>query len=186
MAGIFAFVCKSCGQTHEGSPSFGYEAPWHYSCLSDEEKRTIAELDSDRCKIGYSDQTDYFIRTVLEIPIQGVEEPFTWGVWASLSAKSFNRYLETFNAPIVGEQYFGHLCNRLPFYPDTIGLHTDVIVQGDRSRPTLRLHRGDASGHPLVTDNHEGITVARAQEIAEIATHRSQGNNIAAPTGSVR
>jgi hypothetical protein len=174
MAAIFAFACKCCGQIHEGSPSFGYESPWHYSCLSDEEKRTIAKLDSDRCRITYTDQTDYFIRTVLEIAIDGVEEPFTWGVWASLSAKSFNRYLETYNDPVVGEQYFGRLCNRLPFYPDTIGLHADVIVQGDRNRPTLRLRRGEASEPPLVMDYHNGITVARAQEIAEIATHRSQ------------
>jgi len=77
MAAIFAFVCKCggkcCGQVHEGSPSFAYESPWHYSCLSDEEKRRIAKLDSDRCKITYTDKTDHFIGTVLELPIEGME-----------------------------------------------------------------------------------------------------------------
>lgn len=33
MAGIFAFRCASCGELHEGSPSFAFAHPWHYGTL---------------------------------------------------------------------------------------------------------------------------------------------------------
>src|SRR4030095_4618327 len=92
MAAIFAFRCKSCGEVHEGSPSVGYDTPWHYAQLSDEGKRTIAKINSDFCQITYEDQTDHFIRAVLEIPIDGVEEPFLWGVWVSVSDQTCLRY----------------------------------------------------------------------------------------------
>ncbi|MGR8981899.1 MAG: DUF2199 domain-containing protein, partial [Gammaproteobacteria bacterium] len=113
----------------------------------------------------------YFIRTILEIPIHGIEEPFTWGVWVSLSEKSYARYVETYDNPVEGDGFFGWLCNRLPCYPDTLALATDVHVQLGGMRPTLHLHHGDADEHPLVIDQRQGISIARAQEIAELISH---------------
>jgi len=171
VAAIYAFVCKCCGKIHEGSPSIAFDAPWHYSCLTDDEKKALAKLSSDFCKIAYDDRTDYFIRTVLEVPIHGHDDPFTWGVWVSLSGKSFARYVETFDTPVAGEGYFGWLCNRLPWYADTIALPSDVIVQAGRRRPFLRLHGASRAEHALVRDSLEGISASKAQEIAELALH---------------
>lgn len=47
MSPVFSFRCSCCGDVHEGSPSFGYAAPRAYDCLTDEDKRGIAELGSD-------------------------------------------------------------------------------------------------------------------------------------------
>ncbi|WP_420714867.1 DUF2199 domain-containing protein [Roseateles sp. SL47] len=63
--------------------------------------------------------------------------------------------------------FFGYLCNNLPGYPDTIPLAADVQVQLGNERPKLRLHHSKADDHPLVLDQMHGITVARAQELAE-------------------
>jgi hypothetical protein len=41
----------------------------------------------------------------LEVPIHGVSEPFIWGVWVSASKASFDRYVETYNAPNTGDSY---------------------------------------------------------------------------------
>lgn len=173
MPAIFAFKCSCCGKVHEGSPSIAFDAPWHYAGLLDREKGSIAKLSSDFCQITNGDGADdYFIRTILEIPIDGVTEPFTWGVWVSLSAQSFARYRETYDSPAAGEGFFGWLCNRLPGYPDTIALPTDVAVQLGGARPILRLHQSHgAAENQLAIDQREGISVARAQEIAEQALH---------------
>ena len=167
MAAIFAFNCACCGRLHEGSPNIAYSSPWHYSQLTEEERTSIAKIGTDLCKITHADVTDYFVRCILEIPIEGVAEPFTWGVWSSLSESSFRRYVETYEAPVDGEVFFGWLCNRLPCYPDTISLPADIHVQLGGTRPKLRLHLGKADDHPLVMDQLNGISIARAQEIAE-------------------
>jgi hypothetical protein len=135
----------------------------------------MAKLSSDLCTITEHDGTDYFIRTVLEVPIRGAADPFTWGVWVSLSEKSFNRYVETYDNPVEGDGFFGWLCNRLPHYSETIGLATDVRVQPGGMRPTVHLHQGGSStAHQLVIDQREGIDVSKAQELAEHVTHGTQ------------
>jgi hypothetical protein len=173
MAGIFAFKCTCCGEIHEGSPSYAFNAPYHYSCLSDEDKSSKAGLSSDFCVIRHDDQTDYFVRAVLAVPIHGVADPFVWGVWTSLSEKSFRRYYDTYDAPVAGDVFFGRVCNRIPWYPQPQSwLEADVVVQLDGQRPLLRLHSaGDVADHPLVVDQTEGISIAKAQQIAEHLNH---------------
>lgn len=85
----FEFTCSRCGEVHEGSPSFGYSSPHQYDELDEGEKQELAFLSDDFCTIGHPEQTDRFIRAVLEVPIDGVEEPFLWGVWISLSEKNY-------------------------------------------------------------------------------------------------
>lgn len=168
MAAIFAFRCSCCGEVHEGSPSFGYRAPRSYDDLSDADKERIATIDSDLCRIEYPDQTDYFARVTLEIPIHGIDEPFMWGVWVSLSAKSFERYTSTWGDHDESDSYFGWLCNRLPWYPDTINLKTNVRPRRDGLRPYIELQECD---HPLAVHWQAGISISQAQEIAEAALH---------------
>jgi hypothetical protein len=171
MAAIFAFRCSCCGKVHEGSPSFGFRAPDQYASLSDEQKERMGTLTEDFCTITHEEGTDRFIRAVLEIPIHGIEEPFLWGVWVSLSEKSFNRYKETYHAPVEGEGFFGWVCNRIALYPYDRSRPSDVVVQLGRSRPKVVLHRGDPEDDPLVIDQINGISIARAQELAERALH---------------
>ena len=173
MGAIFAFKCSCCGEIHEGSPSFAFRAPDQYASLSEEQKEKMGMLTPDFCTITHEEGTDRFVRAVLEVPIHGVEEPFLWGVWVSLSEKSFNRYSETFEAPVAGEGFFGWVCNRIDLYPYEHARAADVLVQAGRSRPRVVLHRGDAEDDPLVIDQVNGISVARAQELAERAMHEA-------------
>jgi hypothetical protein len=93
-----------------------------------------------------------------------------WGVWVSLSQSSFEQYRETYDQPIEDEEYFGWFCNRLPFYPDTLSLKALAHPRSAGLRPWLELEETD---HPLSIDFYHGITIARAQEIAEYAMHRN-------------
>ena len=168
MATIFAFTCACCGERHEGSPSFGYDAPMYYDELSDAEKAS-ARLTGDTCVIPRDDGgVDHFVRVVLEIPIDGVVDPFLWGVWVSLSKANFERYTGAWNAHDESDAYFGWFSNRLPHYPDTTNLKTKVHPRNGGVRPWLELEPTD---HPLSVDAREGLTIAQAQNIAEVAMH---------------
>ena len=173
MAAIFAFKCSCCGEIHEGSPSIGYRMPDQYACLSEEQRASMAKLSSDICTIAHDEGTDYFIRGVLEVPIHGIEEPFLWGVWVSLSEKSFNRYVETYDNPVEGDGFFGWVCNAIPAYPFGNSRPADVAVQLGGQRPKVILHRDSQEVDPLVIDQTHGISITRAQEIAERVFHEA-------------
>jgi hypothetical protein len=171
MTAIFSFQCARCGKLHEGSPSFSFRAPHHYTGLSEEQKSTMGKLSEDFCSITHDEGTDYFIRTILKVPIHGVAEPFLWGVWVSLSKNSFDRYAETYDAPVAGESFFGWVCNNISCYPTSVPRAADVIVQPGRERPKLFLHQSDDEQDQLVIDQRDGISVDRARELAEKAMH---------------
>ncbi len=163
------YTCTSCGEKHEDMPALCFVTPAPYDQLSEEERIAYqAECDSDFCIIRYPDQTDRFIRAVLLIPIIGHEETLEYGVWVSVSKKSFNDYQGDFHDNPENVVYFGMICNWLPPYEtDTFGLHCNVVTQSDNRRPLLQLHQG--SEHPLVRDFYHGIEYAEAQARIEAA-----------------
>lgn len=167
MVGIFSFKCSSCEEIHEGSPSFGFNAPDPYLEQS-EDVQASGKLTDDLCFYTDEDGTHYFVRAVLEIPINGVTEPFTWGVWSSLSKASYDRYVETYNEPDTEDCYFGYLSNYIPSYENTYALKLDVQPRENNQRPDLILHDTE---HELVNDFENGISVSKAQEIAEMCMH---------------
>ena len=87
----------------------------------------------------------------------------------SLSKDSYDHYVETYEAPETGISYFGWFCNYLPYYQNTYALRTTVYPQPEGQRPLIELEDGD---HQLMIDFHQGITAAKAQEIAEVLLHR--------------
>ncbi len=170
MAGIFSFKCATCDELHEGSPSFAFRAPDPY-LEQPKEVQEAGKLGSDLCKYADEDGMHYFIRVCLEVPIHGVTDPFLWGVWVSLSEKSFNRYVETYDAPDTRDEYFGWFCNYVPCYENTFALKTTVHPRAGNDRPYIKLEKTD---HPLSIDFHEGISIQRAQELAERVMHWKQ------------
>ncbi|MDD5274099.1 MAG: DUF2199 domain-containing protein [Methylovulum sp.] len=168
MAAIFSFKCSSCDNIHEGSPSFAFRAPDPYLQQTDK-VREAGELNDDFCRYKDDDGEHLFIRVCLEVPIHSISEPFLWGVWVSLSQPSFGRYVETYNAPETTDRYFGWFCNYLPYYENTYALKTYVHPRSGGLRPFIEL---EPSQHPLAIDFHQGISIQKAQEIAESIMHR--------------
>ncbi|MBF1270379.1 MAG: DUF2199 domain-containing protein [Neisseria sp.] len=157
------YTCTSCGENHEEMPAIGFITPDPYNELSEDERSTYqAECNSDFCIIRYPDQTDRFIRTVLHIPIIGHEETLEYGVWVSVSEKSFNDYKSHFHDNSENVVYFGMICNWLPPYEtNTFGLHCNVVTQSNNQRPLLQPHQ--SGKHPLIRDFYQGIECAEAQ-----------------------
>ena len=166
---MFRYECSCCGKVHEGVPSFGYDAPAPFR----EQPVGVQQagvLNSDLCTYKDADGEHYFIRVCLEVPINGFDEPFVWGVWSSLSKQNFDRYVATYESPDTTDRYFGWLCNRLPGYPDTYALKLNVHPRSGGTRPYVVPEKGD---HPLSIDFHNGITSERAAKIAQHVLHPS-------------
>jgi hypothetical protein len=164
---MFKFECSECGVVHDGAPSFSFPMPSYCHDVPPEERARRTTLTSDLCTV---DNEFYFIRTCLEIPIHGFDEPFTWGVWVSVSHANYQLYEQNFDDPEQAGNYFGWFNNLLPYYPNTLGLKTQAHVQRGGKRPLLELEPTD---HPLSLDQRNGIAPDQAALIYARAMHRS-------------
>ena len=163
----FSFKCTTCGEIHLGLPDLAFDSPFYYHDMAAAQRSLDTELTSDTCVIA---REDFFVRGCLEIPIHGRAELFGYGVWVSLSPKNFGRYQELFESRDRFDEppYFGWLSNRLPGYPDTLGMKTNVYLRPYPLRPRIELEPTD---HPLSVEQREGITIQRLQEILEANAH---------------
>jgi hypothetical protein len=125
--------------------------------------------DLDACVI---DDSEYFVRGCLEIPVQGESEPLSWGVWVSLSEKSFRQWVNCYRTEKRSHigPFFGWLNAAIEPYPDTMDLKTHVHLRDGFVRPFIELEPTD---HPLAVEQREGISVARVAELYARVVHRN-------------
>lgn len=163
----FRFTCHSCGQIHEGMPSFGADAPLAYYALPRWRRLAKASLGSDDSVI---DGRQYYIRGCLEVPVESSPEPLVWGVWVSLDKPDFEQWVSVFDASERSHlgPYPGRLETALPLYLDTLQLEVLVRLRDNGLRPLVELEPGD---HPLVVEQRQGINIDRAVELCEIMLH---------------
>ncbi|MFE2418238.1 DUF2199 domain-containing protein [Streptomyces hokutonensis] len=131
-------------------------------------------LSSDQCVIK---GRHYFIKGLIEIPVIGSGDPFSWGVWVSLSRDNFARALDMWNTPgrEAEKPYFGWLTTELSLYsPSTLNLKTNAHTRPLGRRPFVELEPTD---HPLAVEQRTGITQDRVREIAEAVLHPN-GDNV--------
>jgi hypothetical protein len=162
------WTCSRCGAEHEGVPlDLAFDEPWHWNGGNASDDWISDDLCAWTDDVG---EPAFFIRGVLPIRVLDSDEVFGYGVWSSLSRRSFERVVELWDDPARVEEppYFGWLSNSLPGYPETVSLPLDVITEELDQRPTFRLHEGD---HPLIREQHHGITRDRVVEIAELNLH---------------
>lgn len=167
MSEPFRFHCKKCGQLHEGLPDLAFSAPTQYEEMTPAERERVRKSD-DVCVIG----EDFFIRSTLPLRIIDSDDEFHFGVWVSLSKANFARYLDLFEATdVAGEgPYFGWLCNRFPWYADTLSLKANVHLRPYPTRPWIELEPTD---HPLAIHQRDGITAETLAEIFAANEHPS-------------
>ncbi|RZJ52782.1 MAG: DUF2199 domain-containing protein [Flavobacterium sp.] len=157
------YICECCGQQHEGWPSLAYSSPNNYYWLSEEEKEEIAVIDEDFCVIKYPDgEVARFIRCVLFQKVNDHCEDLEYGLWVSLSEKSFEDYLENFDNENHETQYFGWLSNNISGYEFSKSIPTTVVTQKGNNRPVIFPH--DDFDHPFVKDFYNGISKEEAEK----------------------
>ncbi len=160
MSDTVKFTCSCCGLQHESWPALTFNSPSQYFFLSEEDKDEIAEIGSDFCTITYTDHTAYFIRCRLIQQVNDSCQNLDYGIWASLSEKSFKDYKENYHNLKHETTYFGWLCNEIPGYEFDDSIPTDVVTQTGDSRPIVVPH--DSCNHPFVYDYYNGISEVEA------------------------
>lgn len=160
------FRCSCCGREITGLPDLAYDAPAHYHDLPQAERSERARLGDDLCTIDSKDHRDHFVRGVLLLPVRGTDQTFGFGVWVSLSAENYRRYVATFDDEDQSKlgAMFGWFCNRIPYYPDTLNLQTTVVPQDGGARPQVWINKIHAD-HPLYAEQQSGLTKERLGEI---------------------
>jgi len=151
------YICANCGQEHEDWPALAYPTPLSYAQLTEEEKED-AEVTSDFCVILNPEYTYYFIRVVLIQVVVDACQDLEYGVWVSLSEKSFREYFENYENKAFKTTYFGWLNNHIhPYSFDTCReIGTNVEVDNEKGRPCIYLHQKE--NNVLVRDFYKGIT----------------------------
>lgn len=152
------FQCTSCGEWHDGFPALTASKPDHWRALTEEQKQS-ADCDTDFCVTpdGY-----YFVYGTIEIPVQSDIEPvLALGVWSSLSAESFNRYMDRIDDEerVALGPMFGWLSNEVQFFPGSLNLKLNVWPQPPGTRPLFEVQ---ASDHSLSTAQRNGIPFEEA------------------------
>lgn len=156
------YTCSSCGKLHEEWPALSYNSPSNYEHLSEDDKQKIGELTSDFCIISHSDQIDKFIRCTLTQKVNDHCQDLEYGLWVSLSEKSFENYSDNFNNDAHQESYFGWLSNDLPDYDFSESVPTTVFTKNGGLRPEIIPH--DDFDHSFVRDYYNGITKTEAEK----------------------
>lgn len=155
------FKCSICNEVHEEWPALAFVSPFHYNQLSKDEKDESGFLNSDFCEITYKDQVDRFIRVVLYQEVNGYSEKLNYGLWVSLSKKSFEDYKENYDDPNQEAMYFGWMASWLPEYNDMTQIPMNVYCKGD-NRPEVIPHNDH--DHPFVHDYLNGISKEEAEK----------------------
>jgi hypothetical protein len=164
------FTCSCCRESHDLSQiSFGADAPVQWRLLTEAE-RARSELGQEQCVIESDEGRHFFVRACLEIPIQGVDDAFTWGVWTSLSEASFLEMSDHWEDPDRTRlgPYFGWLSTNVPEYPDSVFLRSRVHQRPVGFRPLIEL---DPSDHPLAVHQRQGIDATQLQAIVRRLLH---------------
>ena len=161
MPDTIKYTCSCCGKEHTEWPSLAYVSPSNYNGLSETDKQNIAELNSDFCVIRHADQTDRFIRCTLTQKVTDHCEDLEYGLWVSLSEKSYLDYSENFGNENHETKYFGWLSNDLPDYNFDKSIPTTVFTRTGNHRPEIIPHEG--FDHPFVRDYYNGITKKEAE-----------------------
>jgi hypothetical protein len=165
--------CAECEEWHTGPClDFFYNAPYYWrqkwnGTVHDARGRPGTQLhpttflNEDYCVI---DDSDFFVRGSIVLPIIGTPQSFSWGVWGSLSRPNFEKLLQTEDEPERANlpPMFSWLSTQINEYPDTLNIKMHARIQEPGLRPLFHLEPTD---HPLSLEYHHGISPERVREI---------------------
>jgi hypothetical protein len=162
--------CSTCGETHGDFPlSFAADFPDNYANLGDADRAARTIIGSDQCVI---DEEQFYLRGCLEIPIQGSDEIFMWGLWALLKPADYAGISDSWEEEGRDQKhgpYKGRLANSLKSYPvDTFNLRLTIKLRSVGERPLFFI---DESDHPLAVAQRQGMTRRQVKDLVSSLLH---------------
>ena len=165
------FLCGVCGERHELPLSYSVKAPMALAGIAAEELEQRVAWTPDQCVV---DGRDFYLRGRIAVPVDGLEEPFIWGVWAEVSPMNFMRTNELWEVEerVLEPAFPGWLQTEIPLYGSTVNLEVRVVTQPVGRRPHFELVDQE---HPLAIEQRQGLLLERVEEIAEMMMHGIPG-----------
>jgi hypothetical protein len=148
--------------------SFAADFPDLYANMNSDERDARAVIGSDQCIV---DQQWFFIRGCLEIPIIACDEPFLWGIWASVCEDVFDEISDSWEQrgrENLHDPFKGRLGNSLKVYPETLNLKRTIRMQPVGTRPLFIVEDTEL---PLAIEQKLCITPTAAMELASLLLH---------------
>jgi hypothetical protein len=166
------FECDTCGEQHEIPLNMGFSMPDFVNKLLPWERTERCQISEDWCIV---DESLFWIRGCLEVPIKGTDKTFSWGVWTTLGEDDFDTTMELWNdsSRVSEPPYQGSLANTLPTYTETRNLELTVQTRDVGDRPLLTSIDPD---HKLSADQRDGMSMERAIELAKMILHSAAGS----------
>lgn len=131
--------------------------------------------NTDYCVIEPETERErFFVRAVMPAQVVGRQCPMHWGVWVEfLTLKGIKYYAA--NEYEVGKVFEVVLANRLPGYPETVGLPGRLKIVHPKQRPRFYPHNpAGGDRHPLVEELCAPVAEHRVTEWLQ-AMEQSRG-----------
>ncbi len=133
--------------------------------LDEEERDRLARVGEDSAVLQASGGERFFVRGLLELPIEDDDGYFGYGAWIEVGRRDFEALGELWHdddgwrtAPFAGT-----LANELSPYVATEGLPVRIQLRDVQLLPLVALDDGD---HELVAAQQDGISAHRLHELA--------------------
>ena len=160
------FTCVVCGETHAGDTrDIRMSLPDPIFRIDEEERRRRAYVEDDFAILHRDDGDRYFVRALLELPIEGEDGYFGYGAWVEVSQEDVASLGELWKdeAGWRSEPFDGTLANELHPYAFTEGLPVQIRLRDVELLPLVELGETD---HELVRAQRNGISPHRAHQLA--------------------
>jgi hypothetical protein len=133
--------------------------------LDEDERELWARVGDDSAVLTRPQRERYFVRGLLELPIEGDEGYFGYGSWIEVSREDFEALGELWHDDEGWRSgpFAGTLANELAPYFATVGLPLRIRLRDVRLLPLVEL---EDTNHELVRAQQRGISRHRAHELA--------------------
>jgi hypothetical protein len=160
------FTCSVCGEAHAGETrDIRMDLPHRIYLLDEDERERRSWVGEDSAVLHADDGERFFVRALLELPIDGEDAYFGYGAWVEVGADDFETLGELWHDEEGwrSEPFSGTLANELSPYAFTEGLPVRLRLRDVRLLPLAELEDAD---HELVRAQRRGISPHRAHELA--------------------
>jgi hypothetical protein len=161
-----SFTCTVCGESHAGETrDIRLGLPQPIFLLDELERRRRAYVEDDFAILHAESGDRYYVRALLELPVEGEDGYFGYGAWVEVSQEDVAALGELWHdeAGWRSEPFRGTLANELHPYAFTEGLSVQVRLRDVQLLPLVEL---DDANHELVRAQRNGISSHRAHELA--------------------
>jgi hypothetical protein len=160
------FTCDVCGEKHAGvTRDIRMGLPQPIFLLDEDERDRRAHVEEDFAVLRGENGDRYFVRALLELPIDGEDGYFGYGAWIEVDEADAVALGELWNDE-QGEgasPFSGTLANELSPYAFTEGLPVQIRLRDVQLLPLVEL---EDANHELVRAQRHGISGHRAHELA--------------------